>query len=138
MALTIAEKKKITRLRRAGIGYKSIGHILGIPEPKVKSFCQYHEVVKGEPAATVARFCKYCAEPLDVEFARPNQKFCTPEHQKQWWAENRNQRKTTADTPATKLCEHCGREFPTDGKTSRRYCSRDCYIQHRFYSKAAT
>lgn len=138
MALTIAEKKKIARLRRAGIGYKSIGFMLGIPVSKVKSFCQYHEVVKGEPVATVARFCKYCVEPLDVAFARPNQKFCTPEHQKQWWAENRIQRKTTAGTPASKPCEHCGTDFATDGKASRRFCSRDCYIQRRFYSKAAS
>ncbi|QOR44971.1 hypothetical protein [Trueperella pecoris] len=73
MALTITEKKKITRLRRAGIGYKSIGHILGIPLGKVKSFCQYHEVTKGQPASEEARFCKYCAEPIDPAFARPNQ-----------------------------------------------------------------
>jgi hypothetical protein len=30
------------------------------------------------------------------------------------------------------VCEHCGQEFESYGKQARKYCSRGCYVSHRY------
>jgi hypothetical protein len=80
-----------------------------------------------------SQLCLSCGAPLVQLPGRRQKKFCSDTCRTRWW--NRNKYKIPRKTIHTFRCGSCGGEFLAYGTTKRKYCSHQCYITGRFYSK---
>ncbi|MBO6204268.1 MAG: RNA polymerase subunit sigma-70 [Selenomonas sp.] len=118
--MTDMEKREIAQLRGLGMGYGKISRQLDIPLSTVKSYCLRNNVVSGARKSV----CMACGRPLGQGDARKGKKFCSDGCRIKWWSHH------TYLMKANCVCVHCGRAF--HGRTGRKYCSHQCYIEERF------
>ena len=132
--LTERQGRAVRALRSKNMGYKTIAAQLGINRDAVRNYCVKYGLdgLRGGQPAEPEMLCPYCGEEVIQPKRGRRRKFCSRECCYRWWVENPElvNRKPTAFYTAT--CAHCGKEFTAYGNDHRRYCSRDCYIQHRF------
>ena len=117
------EQRQIIRdLRSRGQTYLQIADNLGLSMNTVKSFCRRYDISK--------KLCKNCGKPL-VSTAKAKPKtFCSDRCRGVWWKNNRNQMHQKAIYQFT--CINCHRSFDSYGNRKRKFCSRSCYISHRY------
>ena len=122
------KKEKIIELREKGYGYGKIAELLGISINTVKSFCRRNNITKGENNQIKdIVICPNCGEEINVI---KKKRFCSNKCRTSYWS--KNQDKINRKSAEKSECIMCKKEFIDYKRNSRKYCSRSCYIKHRF------
>lgn len=124
-------KDEIKKLRQRGLGYKRISVCLNVSANTVKSICRREGLEKVEDTSINA--CKLCGKELTFTKGKKQKKYCSDTCRMKWW--KINQDKINKKSYSNHICECCKKEFTSYGNTSRKYCSHECYIKHRFGGK---
>jgi hypothetical protein len=139
--MTEAQANQIVEMRIKGIGYKSIGTIVGLSRDIVRNYCKSHNLTGYASALTKnvqmrmesGEACQYCGGTIVKPKTGRPKKFCSEKCRREWWKIHPEAVKRS-ETASYKLrCENCGREFISYGNRNRKYCSHDCYIKYRFW-----
>ena len=145
--MTTEQKDRVTQLRAEGKGYKRIGEMLGISVSTVKSYCQRNGLVairpepekqspiisdvphvqQGEAGSSA---CEQCGMRIAQASGRKRKRFCSTACRMKWWHTNKEQ--MNHRIVESRICAGCGVEIGSYRSDTRKYCSRSCYINHRF------
>lgn len=145
--MTTEQKDRVTQLRAEGKGYKRIGEILGISASTVKSYCQRNRLVAIRPepekqspiisdvphalqGEADSSACRQCGAHIDQIPGRKRKRFCSTACRMKWWRSHKDE--MNHRITHTRICAGCGAEIESYGSDERKYCSRSCYINHRF------
>ena len=145
--MTTEQKDRIAQLRASGKGYKRIAESLGISVSTIKSYCQRNGLtaVRIEPiqkpvtsAAVLhtqqteadSSACEQCGAHIDQIPGRKLKRFCSTACRMKWWRSHKDQ--MNHRIAETRICAGCGKEIESYRSDVRKYCSRSCYIHHRF------
>ena len=130
--MTEEQKRKVSDLRRAGMGYTETARLAGVSRDAVRSFCRRNGLA-GEMAAPVEMQvpgCRECGKPLQQTEGMKPRVFCCDECRIKWWHEHPDKIKQRAVYSFT--CAGCGKPFTAYGNSKRKYCSHECYVRSRF------
>ena len=117
------QKQAIQKLRSRGISLSKIADEVGLPVNTVKSFCRRNSIG--------GNLCKNCGQPLVSTARRKPKTFCCTACRQAWWQLHQEQMNLKAVRHF--VCAGCSRPFDGYGNNrSRKYCSRGCYIAHRY------
>lgn len=117
------EIKIINEMRLQGKSASEIACLLGISVNTIRTHIRRHpEISGGKP-------CRNCGRPMIQPAGRKEKLFCSDKCRMAWWNTHREQVRKKAYY--TIICAHCGKEFESYGKKSRKFCCRDCYLQSR-------
>ena len=136
--MTASQKQEIARLRGRGVGYGKIALTLGISQNTIKSYCHRNHIGAGsvsavevvEPLDTGTSLCECCGKEIHQIFGHKTKRFCSDACRNKWWNSHLDLVKRKAVYKYK--CPGCGREFEVYGNAHRKYCSHECYINHRF------
>lgn len=143
--MTKEQAQQIIKMRKEGIGYKSIGIKLNLSRDIVRNFCKsrglagYGKVIKKEAIENDIMFrrCLLCGLEISQPQTGRKKKFCNIECRRKWWSYNSNKIRRNENAIYKFVCLHCKNEFESYGNKNRKYCSHDCYIRHRFWTDAS-
>ena len=126
--MTNLQKSEISRLRKAGVGYKRIADVLGLSKDTVKSYCQRNDLGGVADAYELQQLglCGYCKRPLG-ESRQKTKRFCSKACRMAWWKANPDSLNRKAVYQI--VCGHCHMPFESYGNKNRKYCSRACYAK---------
>ncbi len=135
--MTTETRDKILSLRKQGMGYTMIAREIGESRDAVRYICRSRGLggVGQLELALRGNVCPACGNGLSQPTGRGRRRrFCSEACRREWWAKHQpmGQKKATAFYHAT--CKHCGKDFTAYGNKTRIYCSRECYIQERFWT----
>ena len=122
------QKEELKRLRENGLGYKRISVITGVPLNTVKSYCRRWNVEK-QTNEDKDR-CLLCQTPLHQIKGKKPKKFCNDKCRMKWW--NTHLNKVNRKAYTIHECLNCKKEFQSYANKTRKYCSHECYVTHRF------
>lgn len=133
-SVTQHQKEQISKLRATGTSFGKIASALGMSVNTVKSYCKRNPI--SAEAAPAPKFpshtdrCPQCNAPLEQSPGHRQKRFCSSKCRMTWWAAHPEQmvRKKLAQAE----CRHCGTAFLQYGSRSRKFCSRSCYLAHRY------
>lgn len=134
--MTEEQKKKVSDLRRAGMGYTETARLAGVSRDAVRSFCRRNglagKAAEDGPAEGQAKegCCRECGKPLQQKEGVKRRVFCCKECREKWWHSHPGEIRQRAVYSFT--CAGCGRQFDVYGDSRRKYCSHGCYINTRF------
>lgn len=131
--MTQQQKERIAEYRATGASYGQIAKALGLSVDTVKSYCQRNPIEKEPPKlveAACADRCPQCNALLEQIPKHRQKRFCSPRCRTTWW-------KTHSEAMIRKKftsieCQHCGTNFLQYGSRPRKFCSRTCYLAHRY------
>ncbi len=140
--MTEAMARQIMQLRMKGLGYKSIGIVVGTSRENVRYFCKTHgldgyaEQVKMQynERHNTPDNCKYCGKHIVRKPHSGKKLYCSDECRRRWWKEHPEAGNKSAGAYYNQVCAYCGRFFSSYGKKGRKYCCHNCYIMDRFWS----
>ena len=124
--MTAEEKAEIVALRSNGATYAGIAEKLNLSINTVKSFYRRYR----ENTTAVSAHCKCCGKPLVQPKTAREKKFCSDMCRMKWWNSHRDE--VNKKSLCSYRCICCGKSFQAYGSKRRKYCSRACYIRHRF------
>lgn len=130
------QKTEIASLRSQGFGYAKIAQALGLSKNTIKSYCRRNNIGTGaatetaEPLETGTSFCECCGKEIQQVFGHKTKRFCSDACRNKWWNSHLDLVKRKAVYKYK--CHGCGRAFEVYGNSHRKYCSHECYINHRF------
>lgn len=132
------EKMKIEELRNEGYGYTRVARILGLNENSVKTYCKRHGLGGNlSKQATVKESrghkCYFCGVAVVQQKGRKPKKFCSDRCRNKWW--NSHMELVNKKAYHEHECAYCKKTFTVYGKTDRKYCCHECYIEDRFGGK---
>lgn len=136
------QRKQIRKLRSEGLGYQSIGKIVGLSRDSVRNYCKRNPELLGYRNAVTKMMkdqasglpcCLHCKETFIPKGTGQSKKFCSDACRRYWWQDHPelHQKKNTAYYELA--CQHCGKSFLSYGNAKWKFCSHACYIQSRFY-----
>lgn len=133
--MTADQKKTITTLRKKGASAGAIAGMLNISINTVKTHLRRHPVdivetgpeVKAQPCILQ---CKHCGRVIVQSPGRKKKQYCSDECRNRWW--NAHADKVQRKAYITFDCLACGKQVTAYGNEKRKYCSHECYIEHRF------
>ena len=145
--MTTEQKDRIAQLRVSGKGYKRIAESLGISVSTVKSYCQRNGLTAVRPEPMVypaitpeaphtlqseanSSACRQCGAHIEQAPGRKRKRFCSTACRMKWWRSHKDE--MNHRITHTRICAGCGAEIESYGSGERKYCSRSCYINHRF------
>lgn len=133
-SMTQQQKEQITKLRAVGASFGKIASILGMSVNTVKSYCKRNPI-SSEPlpapkAVVHSDRCPKCNTLLEQSPGHRQKRFCSPKCRMAWWALHPEQMKRRKLTDTE--CQHCGTVFLQYGSRPRKFCSRGCYLAHRY------
>ena len=127
------QKREIERLRLNSFSYSYIAKQLNINLNTIKAHFRRNSLAQAkidiEDAADPNR-CKHCGKKLNHTPKAKPKKFCCEFCRHRYWNAHRDQMKRKAFYFVD--CAHCGKLFESYGNAGRKYCSHECYINHRF------
>ena len=133
-SVTQQQKEQISKLRANGASFGKIASALGISINTIKSYCKRNpilsEVVPSPKAVIHADRCPQCNAPLVQTPGHRQKRFCSHKCRVAWWKahpEAMIRKKLTSIE-----CQHCGTTFLQYGNRPRKFCSRGCYLAHRY------
>ena len=137
--MTADQKKAITTLREKGATVGTIAKMLNINVNTIKSYLRRHPVkaLLPEPVVEIrpsVLMCKHCGRDIVQIPGRKEKIFCSNGCRNRWWNAHMDQVQRKAYT--TFVCLTCGKQVTVYGNDKRKYCSHDCYIEHRFGRRA--
>ena len=128
--MTNEQRMIVSALRAQGMGYGAIARKVGISENTVKSFCRRNAQKEDKPVTGADEHqCLCCGAPVAQNAGRKEKKFCSDKCRNQWW--NSHQSEIKKEAYYTLVCQFCGKEFESYGNQRRKFCSRECYGNHR-------
>ncbi len=85
---------------------------------------------KEQDAPPIITACQNCGAEIVQRPKVKQRRFCCNECRNQWWNQHLDEvkRKTYYEI----ICRYCGKVTTVYGDSRRKYCSHECYIQHRF------
>ena len=130
------QKQNIIQLRSQGLGYTKIANALNLSVNTVKSFCRRNNVITGKGVVEFVKnnmnlsSCEQCGKAIQQVHGRKLKRFCCDKCRNQWW----NSHLHLVERKATYKCQclNCQKIFDVYGNKTRKYCSHECYISHRF------
>ena len=132
--MTQQEKEQITKLRANGASFGKIASVLSMPVNTVKSYCKRNPIsVEPLPAPKAVVHpgrCPQCDALLEQSTGHRQKRFCSPKCRIAWWAAHPDQ--MTRKKLFSVECQHCGGVFVQYGSRPRKFCSRGCYLAHRY------
>ena len=138
-------QEKIKELRISGLGYKKIAAIVGVSVGNVRYYCKTHNMAGVgselklfyEEPGSQRKYCKQCGNEI-VRLPHSGKKlFCCELCRRKWWKENAKEAHHNGSSAKSFKCLTCGKIILVYGKKpARKYCSHECYIKDRFWSKA--
>ena len=134
--MTEEQKRKVSDLRRAGMGYTETARLAGVSRDAVRSFCRRNglagKTAEDGPTEGQAQegCCRECGKPLQQKEGVKRRVFCSRECREKWWHGHPDQIRQRAVYSFT--CAGCGQPFTAYGNAGRKYCSHECYIRTRF------
>jgi len=135
--MTLAQKERVTTLRRQGESYSKIAGTLGISVNTIQSFCRRNKIIVGAPVENENyTHCRQCGKALKQQQGRKMKKFCSEACCDAWWKAHPDQLGKKAVYNFT--CANCGTAFTAYGNKSRKFCRHDCYVESRFGRVAVT
>ena len=141
-----SQEEKILELRKKGYGYKSIASVLGIKRDTVRDLCRkyglegylgYGLSVESKKAEIkeYPRNCLRCNKEINTEDRRGRKsKFCSDFCRRRWWYENLDKKERRETAWYDFICKYCGKDFRVYGNKNRKYCSPECFRNHRYGS----
>lgn len=138
--MTEVQKKQILKMRKDGLGYKTIAGAVDLSRNAVRKFCKSHGMsgfgwvaaINTAERVQSGELCKNCYQKIKQPKKGRKKKFCSEECRRNWWKEHPEQIKKTDNAQYRLICTNCGREFISYGNKNRKYCSHSCYINKRF------
>lgn len=133
-SVTQQQKEQILRLRGAGVSFGKIASALGVSVNTVKSYCRRNpasaETMPVSQAVIHADRCPQCSTLLEQSPGHRQKRFCSPRCRMAWWKAHSEQMDRKKLHPVE--CQHCGGIFMQYGSRPRKFCSRGCYLAHRY------
>lgn len=132
--MTDIQKRKITVMRKAGNGYRTIADELGVNRDSVRYYCKTAGLDgKADTAAADGfHFCEQCGGELRQSARGRARRFCSDECRRIWWTAHPEARTANLGAVYHITCAGCGRTFESYGNKNRKYCGHGCYISTRF------
>lgn len=127
--MTNEQKEQILEYKRHGFGYKKIGHLMGLSENTIKSFCKRNKLEEKQNDVQDG-ICPCCGKPIPVSTGRKQRKFCSDKCRMKWWNEHLDRVNKKANYEF--VCAYCKKPFTAYGNAHRKYCCHQCYIEDRF------
>lgn len=133
--MTREQRDRVIALRKTGMGYKSIANEIGLTKEAVSYICKSRGLGGYGADIHPENTCPECGEPLiQTMYKGRKKKFCSELCRRNWWKRHPQQAKRSEMALYIIKCRHCGKQFAAYGNRHRVYCSRDCYIQDRFWT----
>ena len=137
--MTEQQAKRILEMRSRGMGYRSIGFMVGLSRDIVRNFCKsrgltgYGPVLKQnvQKQVLLGKACRYCGRGMEQPATGRRRKFCSEECRRQWWKVHPEEINRRESAMYPMVCLYCGKCFVSYGNKGRKYCSHDCYIKAR-------
>lgn len=135
------EKKKIAELWMQGYGSMRIAKELGLNVNTVKSYCRRHGYIGDRKQMLkswtdeeiVEPRCKCCGIFIVQKSETKKKMFCSDKCRMAWW--NSHQDFVNKKAQYVFVCQNCGKQFSVYGNKGRKFCSHNCYIEHRYGQK---
>ena len=130
--MTTDERRALTTYRQQGYGYKKIAQLMGLSVNTVKIYCKRNAlggVVAPQNPSSMEKVCKCCGAPLVQTPGRKPKVFCSDTCRTKWW--NTHPELVNHRDGRQVVCGHCGQVFSVSKKSTRKYCSHNCYIADR-------
>lgn len=131
--MTESQKYKIQAMRSQGLGYKTIGDILGLSMGCVKVYCFRNGLDTKTMSSKIpsdGRVCPQCGKELIQKSGTKKRRFCSSECRQLWWNNHRSFIKH--HRTIEQVCLYCGKTFEAFPSAGRKFCSHKCYINKRF------
>ena len=77
--------------------------------------------------------CAYCGNWLFHPPTGRKKRFCNNGCRRKWWSVNRDEVTKGSNAQYEMTCECCEKMFVVYGNSKRKYCSRECYVNYRFW-----
>lgn len=116
-------KNEIINLRKDGKGYGEIASITGVSKNTIVSLLRRSSIEDSQD------ICPVCGKPLMQTKGHRQKKYCSDECRMEWWKEHHEDLNLKAYH--TCKCNCCGKEFISYSRSTRRYCSTECYQASR-------
>lgn len=139
------EKIRVLELRQKGYGYKSISSILKVKRDDVRDFCRskglsgylgYGKSVVSSLKVKEVNYlenCQQCGEEINrTERIGRKSKFCSNKCRRTWWKNHPEKKVKKEKAWYSFICLYCGKNFKAYGNKNRKYCSRRCFLNHRY------
>ena len=133
--MTDEQKQQIVQLHTEGKSHAEIAAIMDIPPSTVRSFFSRQNAVpfkqqeQTAPTRVDDSNCRQCGMPLALHSGNRMKRFCSERCRQAWWRAHPG---LITEKASSSTCVGCGTIFKNGGNPSRRYCSRTCYMRHRF------
>ena len=139
--MTEFQAEQIGNLRRQGVGYRSIGTIVGLSRDIVRNYCKSRGLdgyandltVNMQERMSQGKACWCCGREIRQPHTGRRRKFCTEKCRRDWWAAHPEAGKHSETASYHLTCAYCGKAFISYGNKTRKYCSHHCYIRDRFW-----
>ena len=135
--MTKETRDQILELRTQGYGYVTIAHLVGESRDAVRYICKSRGLggLIEDQMVIDGKVCANCGCGITQPSGRGRRKrFCSEKCRRAWWARHPNEVKKQEKAFYQAKCIHCGKTFTAYGNKYRKYCSRECYIQERFWT----
>ncbi len=91
-------------------------------------------IVKQEPRWIEDKtVCACCGKWLFNPATGRKKRFCNDDCRRKWWNLNRDQMNKGSESQYVITCVGCGKQFISYGNSKRKYCSKECYVNHRYW-----
>lgn len=139
--MTEFQATQIENLRKQGVGYRSIGTIVGLSRDIVRNYCKNKGLdgyandlkVNIQEQMSQGKACWSCGRKIDQPHTGRRRKFCSETCRREWWKAHPEAGRHSEDASYHLTCSYCGKAFISYGNKNRKYCSHSCYIRDRFW-----
>ena len=121
--MTVEEKNKVLTLTREGKSIREIAELMNFPKSTVALIAEQKDRVKEFIE------CPGCGKTIIHPLPHTGrwQKYCNSECKNKFYRESKYKKHVRS------ICQCCGKEFFQYTNTDWKYCSRECYINARYY-----
>lgn len=138
--MTRKQIEQIRTMRMQGIGYKAIASTIGTSRDAVRNYCKKHMmmgegfvlVLNLDEQKALGNICLNCGDIIMQPQKGRHRKFCSDSCRREWWNGHPEQLCRSDALRQERRCQCCGKSFSYYGTHIRKYCSHECYVQHRF------
>lgn len=133
-------RKSIFELKSQGVSNKVVAAVLGLKKETLLEFCKkYHLIGTAEviqlniiELKRQSIICPQCYGPIRQKKRGRKKRFCSDACRRAWWKENAEAKKREFEAWYSRKCPTCEKAFIVYGNAHQKYCSRTCYINHRY------
>ena len=124
-SMTKYETDQIFKSRLQNEDYKTIAKRMSIKAKTIASYC-YRNGLTDSNIDSISECC-YCHEKIEQKAKGKKRLFCNDKCRSAW----RRAHHMLIEPVYHHVCAGCGTAFKTAGNKSQKYCSRQCYLNHR-------